>query len=308
MKFVVSFVDAKELNYRDVIILKYDDVDDYYFRTTFHGIYVDSEGITTELGTIKIAKSNMYLKQNTVDTIPKEFNRLSRGYFSLWQSADSYQMVKELEDRLNENIFVALMDIAYDLNLLNRYMEEPVMRYSLLRDVTKFTCEKQFHRITQGEAKLTPYRFDYIIHQDALFPNFKLNFSVIPDSFPPTNIHVLIGRNGTGKTRLIKHMISSICDEKSENEWFLYPDENTSEKSEHFESVLCVAFSPFDDFSELDKYKESSIKYNYIGVKKEYDSERYEDGWGEISLLDDIKKQFIESFQNCMTNRTKSHD
>ena len=306
MKFVVSNVSAMN---RNAIILKIDNWDDYHFKTTFNGVYIDSEGEKTDLGTVKIAKSNMQKGERTIDTIPKEFNVIPQGYFSLWQSADSYQLVKELEDRLDDKIFEALNDVAYDLKLLNRYAQEPVMRDSLLRNVSRFMCEKQFHRITRGDAKLTSYRFDYVVQRtDEIFSDFKLSFSVIPESFPPTNIHVLIGRNGTGKTRLIKHMISSICDKKSEKECFLYPDEDTFENSAHFESVLCVAFSPFDDFSELDKYGESSIKYNYIGVKKEYDSEGYEDGWGEISLLDDIKKQFIESFQNCMSNKTKSHD
>lgn len=306
MKFVVSNAGTMR---RNVINLRIDNWDDYHFRTTFHGVYIDGKGERTALGTVKIAKSNMKKGERTKDSIPKEFEVIPQNYFSLWQSADSYQLVKDLEERLNENIFDALNDVAYDLNLFNHYEREPVMTDSLLRDVSRFMCENQFHRITRGEAKLTPYRFDYVVrHVDDIFSDVKLNFSVIPESFPPSNIHVLIGRNGTGKTRLIKHMISGICDEKSENESFLYPDENASEKSEHFESVLCVAFSPFDDFSELDKYRESSIKYNYIGIKKEYDSEGYEDGWGENSLLDDIKKQFLESFHNCMFNKTKSRD
>lgn len=306
MKFVISNVCAKN---RNAIILKIDNWDDYHFKTTFNGVYIDSEGVETDLGTVKIAKSKMQKGERTIDTIPTEFDVIPRNYFSLWQSADSYQLVKKLEDQLKESIFKSLNDVAYDLNLLNRYAEEMVMKCSLLRDVSRFMCEKQFHRITRGEAKLTSYRFDYIVQQNSnMFSDLKLNFSVIPESFPPTNIHVLIGRNGTGKTKMIKYMISSICDEKSEKECFSYPDEDISENSAHFESVLCVAFSPFDDFSELDKYKQSSIKYNYIGIKKKYNSEGYEDGWGEISLLDDIKKQFIESFQNCMSNKTKSHD
>lgn len=309
MKFIVPYTNNKQLYYKNAIILYIDNWDDYHYKTTFNGVYVDSKGKKTDLGTIKIAKSKMSRGDRTIDTIPTEFDMIPSDYFSLWQSADSYQLVKTLEDELNENIFAALNDVAYDLNLFHQYAEESVMKYSLLRDVSKFMCEKQFHRITRGEAKLTPYRFDYIVRQnDDIFCDFKLSFTVIPESFPPTNIHVLIGRNGTGKTKLIKQMISGICDEEFQKKCFLYPDENDFENSEHFESVLCVAFSPFDDFSELDKYKQSSIKYNYIGVKKEYDSEGYEDGFGEISLLDDIKKQFIESFKNCISNKTKSHD
>lgn len=34
-------------------------------------------------------------------------------------------------------------------------------------------------------------------------------------SYPPTNLHALIGSNGTGKTTLIKDMIKGICGEQS---------------------------------------------------------------------------------------------
>ena len=72
----------------------------------------------------------------------------------------------------------------------------------------------------------------------------------------------------------------------------------------YFESVMCISFSPFDNYSEL----EGLDGFKYIGVRKEYDSTGYEDGYGEINLLDDIENKFIESYKRCVANKTKRED
>lgn len=307
MKYVVT--KTMGIDIKDAILLKADNWDDFTYKTTFNCAYISKHGAVKDLGSIKIGKAGMEKHEKIIDFLPMQFDRLSEEYFSVWQSADSYQKVRQLEEELNENIFEDLNDISYNLELLDKFLGEPVMTSSLLRSVSIFMCKKQFHRITRGEAKLTSYRFDYIVRQeDDLVEDTVLDFTVNPESFPPTNIHVLIGRNGTGKTRLIKNMISSICGEVFNQGNFVYPDENEEDPSEHFEGVLCVAFSPFDDFSCLESYENSKVKYSYIGVKKEYDSTGYEDGWGEISLLEYLKNQFSSSFKNCMSNKTKRND
>lgn len=307
MKYIVT--NTMGMDIKDVILLKVDNWDDYHYKTTFNCAYISKHGAVEDLGTVKIGKSGMEKHDKIIDFLPKQFHKLSGEYFSVWQSADSYQKVRQLEEKLNANIFRDLNDISYNLELLDQFLGEPVMTSSLLRSVSIFMCKQQFHRITRGEAKLTSYRFDYIVkHEDDLVEDTVLDFTVNPESFPPTNIHVLIGRNGIGKTRLIKNMISSICGKGVSQGNFVYPDENGEDSSEHFEGVLCVAFSPFDDFSCLEPYEKSKVKCSYIGVKKEYDSSGYEDGCGEISLLEYLKNQFILSFKNCMSNKTKRDD
>lgn len=307
MKYVVT--NTMGIKIKDAILLKVDNWDDFCYKTTFNCAYISKQGAVEDLGSIKIGKAGMEKHDKIIDFIPKQFQKLSGEYFSVWQSADSYEKVRQLEEELNENIFKDLNDISYNLELLDKFLGESVMTSSLLRSVSIFMCKQQFHRITRGEAKLTSYRFNYIVRQENdLVEDTVLDFTVNPESFPPTNIHVLIGRNGIGKTRLIKNMISSICGEGFHQDNFVYPDENEEDSSEHFEGVLCVAFSPFDDFSCLEKYEKSKVKYSYIGVKKEYDSTGYEDGCGEISLLEYLMNQFISSFKNCMSNKTKRDD
>lgn len=86
-----------------------------------------------------------------------------------------------------------------------------------MRDIPLKTVKIQFKRILDGGVTLTPYNFSYTsyLEHDDINP-LNISFNVIPNSYPPTNIHVLIGRNGVGKTRLIKNIINCIIDENND--------------------------------------------------------------------------------------------
>lgn len=284
---------------KDVMLLIPNSWDDYSYKTTFEAKYIDREGKITDLGTIKIGKKEMdkgWVKEYLEDS----FVKLPSDFFSLWQSAESYQKVKEIEERYDLNVFENLNDMAYNLSLLKKYERQPVVTLSLLRFVSKHMCVNQFHRISMGEPVLTAYRFYYFVKQKAeYFENLRLEFSVRPDSLPPTNIHAIIGSNGTGKTTLIKSMIKSICNEDKSGGEFVYTTSDNDELG-YFESVMCVSFSPFDDYSDV----ESCKNFKYIGVRKEYSKEGHE----EVNLLNDIRNKFLESYKNCIANKTKRND
>ena len=300
MRYIISDFDNRD---KDVIILTPNNWDDFSYKTSFDAKYIDEEGMNIDLGTIKIGKYELergWVKKYLEDS----FTELPSDFFSIWQSAESYQRVREIEERYDVNVFEDLKDMAYNLSLLEKFEKQPVVKSSLLRFVSKHVCVNQFHRISIGESILTPYDFDYIVKQkDEYSEDLRLDFSVRPDSLPPTNIHAIIGSNGTGKTTLIKSMIRSICSgDKSRGE-FAYAASDEDELG-YFESVMCISFSPFDNYSDVECCK----NFKYIGVRKEYSEVGYEDGHGEINLLDDIRKKFLESYKNCMANKTKRND
>lgn len=298
MKYLITSYNVTD---RNVIIFKPDSWDDFGFKTLFDAIYVDKEGKRIELGSIKIAKSGID-EGYTKDYLEQSFVELSSDFFSLWQSAESYQKVRKIEEKYEQNIFEELNDIAYNLKLLEKYGNQKALNSSLLRFVSVHMCVNQFHRISHGEALLTSYSFNYIVKQkEKGYQDCKLRFEVEPDSLPPTNVHALIGSNGTGKTTLIKNMIKSICGNKETNGEFEYPNLDNS-KLGYFESIMCVSFSPFDDYSEIEDYK----NFKYIGVQKKYEGDGLNDE--QLNLLDDIKNKFIDSFKSCMSNKTKKQD
>ena len=104
-------------------------------------------------------------------------------------------------DMYGFNIFNDLNDVTYDVKELKKHKDEGAFRNSFLRFTSMHTCVNQFHRICHGEAILTPYSFEYSIkNNNEFFRDIILDFNVSPMSYPPTNLHALIGSNGTGKT------------------------------------------------------------------------------------------------------------
>ena len=250
----------------DTLYLRRDRWDDYSFRTTFNASYCKTSGDAIPLGQVKIGIQGMDIHKKetsnnttiiepavTFDLIPKQFAALDDTYFSLGQDERYYANISKLGDEKRVEILTALKDVAFNLTLFKNVRGEKVMVTSLLRSVNPILVREQFHRIATGGAPLTKYNFTYTVQTDHTDePAAQLSFSVTPKSNPPTNIHVLIGRNGTGKTTLIKNMIHSIRCHDNAHGSFDYAKVGRISSHAEFSNVLCVDFSPFDDFSELD--------------------------------------------------------
>lgn len=302
---------------KNVILLCADNWDDFGNKTTFHASYCDNTGTEHQLGTVKIGMEQpsceaieyIEITGRTRDYLNAEFESLPENFFSLWQSAEAYKLVLECEKQCHFNILKALNDISYNPDIYEKYKNEDVMGDSLFRSVSYSLYVRQFRRIARGEAVLTPYNFSYIIENENTFvSDCELSFSVTPDVLPPTNIHAVIGSNGVGKTTLIKNMIKSICKNDNTNGMFKYADTDDEEEVGSFENTICISFNPFDDYSEVEIL---SKNFNNISIRKEYESvdeDAYEDGYGELSLLDDVQKTFMNSLKNCLMDMTKRKD
>lgn len=89
----------------------------------------------------------------------------------------------------------------------------------------------------------------------------ELEFEVEHEKMPPSNIHVLIGKNGVGKTTLLKDMINAL-EENGENHGKF---QTWGRKG--FANVVYVSFSAFDGF--LDNRRGSCAIFIYwIGNKR----------------------------------------
>jgi predicted ATPase len=132
----------------------------------------------------------------------------------------------------------------------------------------------QFHRMATGGLRLSRYQFSYTapLPLRANFAPLTLHFMVEPESFPPTNIHVLIGRNGVGKTTILNNMSRAIVDKDAEEAKvgaFSVEMENAFDGQNSFTNLVSVTFSAFDPFEPLPTRQDKSegVQYAYIGLK-----------------------------------------
>lgn len=285
---------------RNCIVLIKDNWDDWFtYETKSFMKYIDENGVAKDIGNLKIAMFEMGDEQRTA-SIPLKFNCLSSDFFSLGQSDYYYDNIKQIGDEIREEILTALNDIAYNLSLYEKVSNLPVTKISLMREVSSYTLKNQFHRIACGKARLTNYDIEYTYPKKENQEEVKLDFKVIPDSLPPTNIHVIIGRNNVGKTYLIKNIIKSAYrSDVTDNVGILRSSNNetgrlVNSRKQAFANILCISFSPFDDYSDVEEIvsKRRVMPFKYIGLSSE-------------NLHQSIIDSFRQSLSSCLNSKYK---
>jgi ABC-type transport system involved in cytochrome c biogenesis ATPase subunit len=253
----------------------------FTWYTMFSLTVYDKTAKQIDLGHVKIGRAGMTEAQATT-IIPENFSRLDDQYFSLGQSENYYETLSDLGIEIRDKVLIALRDCSYNLTIFDIYKHENVMLNSLLRDISADRVRQRMHRLANGNSVLTRYHFTYTFPVDENNYNDQptLQFDVIPDSMPPTNVHVLIGRNGVGKTRCLDLLTRSLLgvtapqggstgdlqhraeltDSVNDNEQSLNSDVSA------FAGVVSVSFSAFDPFKPVLAPK--GMRYTYVGLKK----------------------------------------
>lgn len=279
------------------IFLTLDNWNDFSFYTLFGMSYVDEEYNIHEIGAVKVAFFGQKESERAFysgDT----FEKLDDNYFSLGQSDEYYSNLNSLGDETRDEILFFLNDIAKNEDLFEKVANEKVVRVSLFRVISPSTVKIQYRRISNGGARLTEYNFRFIapkMRKDS--SNFDLTFEVDPESLPPTNIHVLIGRNGVGKTHLTNNMISSLLDGDEKTNGSFEFDYDYEENK--FANLISVSFSAFDDSAPHSEVKDKTkgMNYSYIGLKQfEYINDKT-----IISTKSNtkLKNEFYRSLEYC---------
>lgn len=291
---------------KNIIVLYPDNWDDWFTYNTLYNVYhYTIEGYRKHLGAIKIGQKKMAERQSRPN-LPETFENLDSDFFSLGQDVSYYENLNELGEDLRKEILKGLNDIAYNQSIYKSALKEDVTKSSLLRSVSTTSVEGQFRRLAQGNASLTSYNFRYHApkHEKSQEDRMILDFNVIPNSNPPTNIHVVIGRNGVGKTHLFNNMISTLLGGNrviSKNGYFSNIDSNTPENP--FASLISVSFSAFDETNPVKEKRDKtkSLNYSYIGLKtldEENSSEELKIQSNPKSP-DILKDEFVRSVEGC---------
>ena len=245
---------------KDKAFLLTDNWDDWFkFSTMYVLFYYDAEGEQHRIGEVKIGQFGLTPEQRQ-PPIPTQFDALNDTFFSLGQDDTYYERANKFGEAIRQKFLKGLRDVAVDNDLFERALDEEVMGVSLLRSVSRSSVRGQFRRIANGGVRLTSYAFSYEPprRRTAKLDPVKFTFKVNPDSNPPTNIHVLIGRNGVGKTHHLQLMTRALVerDSASSEVGKFRNDDNPFEDLEDnpepiFENIVSVTFSAFDPFEPL---------------------------------------------------------
>jgi len=249
------------------------------YCTQFHITVVAPDKTHHAIGPMKIGQRG--LKPHGGGDLPpghrkpnvsSSFEKLDEDFFSLGQEEDYYANLSTLGDNIREQILTSLRDVALDAERWEWAKNEEVMKESLLRFLTSTTVQGQLRRMARGDASLTKFHFTYSPPKrlgDGA-PPFTLDFNVNPDSPIATNLHVLIGRNGVGKTRLLSLMAKALVgSDPSARQSGKFELNDLDGQGGTFANLVAVSFSAFDE-AELLPERElgpNGLGYSYIGLR-----------------------------------------
>ncbi len=241
------------------------------FETLYSVVYFDADGKRHHLGSIKVGEKNMSSGSKRPN-LPPIFVQLAKEFFVLGQDVEYYETIKDFGDEIRENIHTGLNDIAFDEGNYESAIDERVTTNSLMRSVSQRSVKGQFRRLAQGDATLTNYSFTYTSPRTRGISSIKLEFEVISKSNPPSNIHVIIGRNGVGKTHLFNNMIQ--CLTKASETIIKYGKFESSvsdDSNQIFANLVSVSFSAFDETEIVpeQRNKLKGLMYSNIGLRAE---------------------------------------
>lgn len=249
-----------------------DNWNDWFRYQTLYTLWVaGSDGEPHLIGGVKVGQFSMPEGRPRPE-LPQAFRELDDRFFSLGQDDSYYEGLNELGADVRGAVLRGLRDVALDLDLFARAFTEKVMGESLLRSVAVDTVRTQFHRQALGGARLSRFNFGYEGPARRRGKSVRLEFTVEPDSHPPTNIHVLIGRNGVGKTTMLNDIARAVVDEDAaaaEVGTFVVHAEQRRDHGRP-NGVVSVSFSAFDLYDPLPATKRGpdAVQYAYIGLKR----------------------------------------
>lgn len=265
----------------DTVYLVNDNWDDWFEFETVYNVNFRNKYI----GKTKIGRIGQTERR---PQLPSDFPSLPDTYFSLGASIDYYSTLKTFDER--ESILESLHDVALDLALFERVFYERVMQTSLLREVSPSMVRGQLHRIADGGAPLTNFDFQYILPDKEIFGDTyqHLDFHVdIKHKTPPSNIHVLIGNNGIGKTTILKSMVNALV---LDSDFNMYGKFDLG-WSETFSNIVNISFSAFDMPLFPANSTNQNLPYTFVGlIKQQVDSN------GNLQSITQGRGQLTETF------------
>ncbi|HIF9234106.1 TPA: AAA family ATPase [Photobacterium damselae] len=298
----------------NLVLLIPDNWDDYGYKTLFSIFLFDNSGKRHDLGHTKVG----FCGQNegwTSSHIPERFFELPDNFFSLGQDADFYKTIFSYCSSSTytvEDILSPIRDVSFDDNNYEKANSQNVFRISLLRSVDQASITQQFKRIINDQALLSSYSFTFNRSSSKSCSGIELHFQTTPNTEPPTNIHILIGRNGVGKTTILNQMVDSLV--VPNNSFLERPGTFTQISSsslswfkqeipdDYFAGVVSVSFSAFDTFTPPNDQivQSSGIRYRYVGLKKST-------GEGVWGLKDnfDLGLDCANSLKVCLALKSK---
>lgn len=274
--------------------------DDWFeFETKFTLVVFDEDGQRHVPGVVKIGQKGLLGRNRDLPrldgyrypSVPDEFEVLSSDLFSLGQAENYYETISAMPELTKGGVLAGLRDVVVNVDLFESVRSDRVTTISLMREVSADNVRGRYRRLASGDAQLSEFYFQYNMPSSkAGSPGPEMDFHVRPLSRPPTNVHVLIGRNGVGKTRFMRGIAQALLGRPEDPSIGTMQIVDNREGSTSFSGLVMVSFSAFDDF-DLSPKEGDTIKAVQVGIRH---FER-----AASKSFEELAKDFADSFEHA---------
>lgn len=237
------------------ISLTSDSWNDYGYITYFYlKLHLNSKK-SLEIGGVKILN-----KENNQTILDDKFTQLNESFCSLGQSMDYYNALKNKGVDLYTQVLVGLNDIVF-----NKKLKEGFPEGGLYKSLRRFSeSEKSYREAGKyfgiGSTHTSDYSFTFKTMLPKAQSEHEINFDFSPSDIP-YRIMVLIGKNGTGKTKILSY-ISLLLSGLSNSLNGKFEPQKPS-----FSKIIVIAYSAFDNDYIVPDIGERTFSYVYCGVR-----------------------------------------
>lgn len=227
--------------------------DDYGHKTTFSLTYHAERNVRIiSIGKVKIMRRG---ELTTAATLPSSFTKLDADFCSLGQTKEYYDELKSSLRNRFSSVMMALRDVAIFPKINELFENDTEYKQSLIRsDVAERLVRTVRYQI-EGVSPNEYYKFTFTVQPPYADAPISLNFDFEYNTDYEHRIYALIGKNGTGKTRILSNLIEGTG-----------PTDSFTPRKPVYGKVFTVSYSYFDRF----RIPESDASFNYVycGLKK----------------------------------------
>jgi energy-coupling factor transporter ATP-binding protein EcfA2 len=246
-------------------------IDDDGYRTSWKLSLVAEDSSLIEIGTLKIIKSGQLAGRTAIDS---QFTALGSDYGSLGAEPDFYLRLRKVAGPDTGAVLRALGDLATDAARRARFEAEPGFQTSLLRFTpARVALEEAAGIIATGATPAgTEASQKLVFHTSTGGSGFTISFDLESSAEVPSRVSVVIGPNGSGKTRLLANLALAAFEPDAADGGQPGRIEGTA----NFSRVLTFSYSAFDEFDLPAQTKTeraefvragSSLGYRYFGLR-----------------------------------------
>ncbi|MGW0902831.1 AAA family ATPase [Streptomyces sp. NPDC002853] len=279
---------------QDGAFLIKDSWDDYSHVTTFDLYVRKDDGRLLQAGFVRIAHTDMQTDPDfraTASRMPSQFEALPEGYFSLAHQDTYYEVLNTLPAPVRRDVLTGLRDIAYRPDLIYEVQELDVFRDSLMRGSDRTELQR-LCQIAGGRQRILPYQWSYtapVMDPDSVAPT--LDFRAVPGSRPSTNLHALIGRNGVGKSSLLRDLARRVATGE-------IPVSRSADTGA-LTNCVAVSFSPFDKLYAQQPAGPTALPFTYIGLQVLDEPADASGAQVRLKTEHELGMEFVQSFFVC---------